>query len=146
MKELYMDEPAKSKTRILRQIHTADPVAMDRKSCLYTILEYTELARLSAHIDWISCMYVPYMAQFPRLPFCWLIYIQLLHLWSCTYYENLGGLKVVSIVKKNFNCLVSHLTFLIPMKHYGAWGLRRWPSKDVALSRIRFEPRIYQLS
>ena len=40
MNELYLDEPAKWKTRILHQIHAADPVDMDRKSCLYTILEY----------------------------------------------------------------------------------------------------------
>ena len=56
---------------------TADPVAMDRKSCLYTILEYSVQARLSAHADWINCMY---LAQLPRLPFCGLIYIPLLHL------------------------------------------------------------------
>ena len=49
-----------------------------RGCCLYTILEYSVLARLSAHADWISCMY---LAQYPRLPFCGLIYIQLIHLW-----------------------------------------------------------------
>ena len=54
---------------------TADPVT----SYLYTLLEYSVLARLSAHSDWISCLY---LAQFPRLLFCGLIYItvQLLHL------------------------------------------------------------------
>jgi len=40
MKELYIDEPANGKTREPLQIYTADPVAMDRKACLYTILEY----------------------------------------------------------------------------------------------------------
>ena len=35
------------------------------------------MAGLSAHTDWISCTY---LAQFPRLPFCRVIYIQLLHL------------------------------------------------------------------
>jgi len=49
MKELYIDEPAKWKMRQLRQIHTADPVGKSRKLCLYTILEYSVLARLSAH-------------------------------------------------------------------------------------------------
>jgi len=54
---------------------TADPVAMDRKSCLCTILEYRILAWLSAHTDWISCRYLPmYLALYPRLPFCRLIY------------------------------------------------------------------------
>ena len=33
-----IDEPAKCKTRELRQIRTADPVGMRRKSCLDTIL------------------------------------------------------------------------------------------------------------
>ena len=78
MKELYIDEPANWKTRILRQIRTADPVGMGRKSSRYTILEYSVLARLYAHSDWINCMY---LAQYPRLPFCGLLYIQLLHLW-----------------------------------------------------------------
>ena len=44
---------------------TADPVGMGRKSCLSTVLKYSERARLSA------------------LPFCGLIYnLQLIHLWS----------------------------------------------------------------
>ena len=59
-------------------VHTADPVGMDRKSCLYTILEYSGLARLSAHTNWIRCLY---LAQYPRLPFCVLFCIQLSNLW-----------------------------------------------------------------
>jgi len=38
--------------------YKADPVGMGRKSCQYTILEYSVLARLSAHTDWISSTYV----------------------------------------------------------------------------------------
>jgi len=53
----------------------ADPVGMNRKSCLYTILEYCALVRLSSYTDWISCVHLP---QFPRLTFYVLIYIQLL--------------------------------------------------------------------
>ena len=34
-----------------KYIGTADPVGIGRKSCLYTILEYSVLARLSAHTD-----------------------------------------------------------------------------------------------
>jgi len=33
-----VDEDTKWNTRILRQMQTADPVGMGRKSCLYTIL------------------------------------------------------------------------------------------------------------
>ena len=33
-----IDDPSKWKMRELRQIHTADPVGMDRKSCLYTVI------------------------------------------------------------------------------------------------------------
>ena len=39
-------------------VHKAGPVVLDRKSCLYIILEYSVLAQLSAHADWISYMYV----------------------------------------------------------------------------------------
>jgi len=46
----YIDEDTKWKTRLLRQIHTADPIGMGIKSCLYTILENCVLAKLSAHI------------------------------------------------------------------------------------------------
>ena len=37
---------------------TADPEGMGRKSCLYTIFQYCEQTWLTAHTDWISCMYV----------------------------------------------------------------------------------------
>ena len=57
---------------------------MPRKSCLYTILKYSVLARFSAHTNRISCKY---LAQYPRLQFCGLIYIQLLHLWCVLQYE-----------------------------------------------------------
>ena len=40
MKELYIDEPAEWTTRELRQIHTADPVGMGRKSSQCTIFKY----------------------------------------------------------------------------------------------------------
>jgi len=60
MKELYIDEPAKWKTKILRQIpySTAYPAGTGSKSCLYTLLELSVLARLSAHTDWIRCRYL----------------------------------------------------------------------------------------
>ena len=45
----YIDSTAKWKTRILRKIHTADPVGMGRKSCQYTIFLHSIQARLSAH-------------------------------------------------------------------------------------------------
>jgi len=38
---VYVDEPAKCKTRILRQINTADKVGMARKSCQYTMFQYS---------------------------------------------------------------------------------------------------------
>ena len=66
---------AKWKTRILRQIHTADPVGMGSKSRQYTMFQYSVQAGLSVFTDGISCMY---LAQYPRLPFCGLIYIQLI--------------------------------------------------------------------
>ena len=53
-------------------VHIADPVGMGGKSCLYTILEYSVLAQLSAHTDWISSVY---LALYPRLPFCVLYYV-----------------------------------------------------------------------
>ena len=49
--EIMIDEDTKWKMRILHQIHTDDPVSIGRKSCLYTMLEYCALARLSAHTD-----------------------------------------------------------------------------------------------
>ena len=69
----YRDEPEKWKTRILG---IADPVCMGRKSPQYTILQCSVPARLSAFTDWISSTYV--LAQYPRLPFCVLIYLNLL--------------------------------------------------------------------
>ena len=62
----------------LNTVHTADPVGMGRKLPQYTIFQYSVQARLSAHTDWISCSM--YLAEYPRLPFCGLIYIQLIHL------------------------------------------------------------------
>jgi len=41
MNKFYMDEPAKWKTRILLQIHTADPLDMGRKSHQYTLFHCT---------------------------------------------------------------------------------------------------------
>ena len=35
---MQVDEDTKWKTRILRRIHSADPVAVVRKSCLYSTL------------------------------------------------------------------------------------------------------------
>ena len=68
----------------LRQIHTAGPVAMDRKSCLYTTVQYTEICI----VYWRDFLPVPtgtaeytYLAQIPRRPFCGLIYIQLFYLY-----------------------------------------------------------------
>ena len=55
----------------------ADPVGMGRKSCLFTMCTQNVLARLSAHTNWISCVY---LEQYPRLPFCGLIYIYMFHL------------------------------------------------------------------
>jgi len=60
---MYVDEPAKWKTRELHQIHryerTADPVAMDRKSCLYSVLEYKY--RLDINIYVVLCVWtIPY--------------------------------------------------------------------------------------
>ena len=49
--------------------------AESRACTLYWNILY--MARISAHTNWISCMY---LAQFPRLPFSGLIYIQLRHL------------------------------------------------------------------
>ena len=39
---------------------------------VYTILEYSVLARLSAHTAWISCLHLP---QLSRRPFCVLFYM-----------------------------------------------------------------------
>ena len=57
MNKLYIDNIAKWKTRILRQIHTgtSEPVGMGRKSRQYTISKNSVQARLSAHTDGISC-------------------------------------------------------------------------------------------
>ena len=41
--------------RNLGKYVTTDLSVMGRKSCLYTILEYSVQGRLSAHTDWISC-------------------------------------------------------------------------------------------
>jgi len=76
-----VDEDTKWKTRILRQIctvHTADPVGKGRKSCLYTILEYSCTGATFCPYR-LDQLYV--FAQYPRLPFCGLIYTQLIHLW-----------------------------------------------------------------
>ena len=54
MKKLDIDEPAKGKTRELRQIHTAGPDSMGRKLRQYTIVQYNVQERLSVHTDWIS--------------------------------------------------------------------------------------------
>ena len=64
--------------------NAADPVGMGRKSRQYTIFQYSVLARLSVHSDWISCMY---LAQYPCLPFWGLIYVQLMHLWAEQLYN-----------------------------------------------------------
>ena len=78
-----VDKPEKWKMRILSQIHTADAVGMVRQSCQYTIFGYCVQARLSAHTNWISCMY---LAQYsPHLPFCVLIYILDLSLGGFMY-------------------------------------------------------------
>jgi len=69
-----VDEDTKWKMSELRQMQTADPVGMGRKSCLSTILEYSVLTRLYTHTEGISCLHLP---QFSRLPFC----VQLLNLW-----------------------------------------------------------------
>ena len=63
-------------------MHT-DPVVYGQKVCTYTILEYCLLARLSAHTDWISSMY---LAQYPRLPFCGLMYIYTYNLFIYSWY------------------------------------------------------------
>ena len=44
-----------------------------------TIFQHNVQARLSAHTDWISFMY---LAQYPRLPFCVLFCIKLIFLWG----------------------------------------------------------------
>ena len=52
-------------------VHTTDPIGMDRKSCLNTILIYSEhTGAIFTHTDWISCID---LVQFPRPPFCGLI-------------------------------------------------------------------------
>ena len=81
MNKLYTDTLAKWTMRILRQIHTAHPVGMGRKSRQYTLFQYIVQAQLSAHTDWISCMY---LGQYPRLPFLGP------HLPSCMIYPVQG--------------------------------------------------------
>ena len=73
-----VDEDTKWKTRILRQILRQVQVqliqwvwAESSVPVHYTGIS-SVLARLSAHTDWISCMY---LAQYPRLQFCGNIYI-----------------------------------------------------------------------
>ena len=82
MKELYIDEPSKWKTRELHQIHTADPVGVGRKSRQYTIL--TSVVNwhdfLSISTGSAVCMYLgQYIAS--SIFRAHLLYIQLLHLW-----------------------------------------------------------------
>ena len=50
------------------------PVGMDRKSCLYILLEYSELTGtiLSDHTYQLDQLFV-YLAHFPRLPCCGLL-------------------------------------------------------------------------
>ena len=58
----------------MRQIHTADPVGKaSGASTLYSSIVYMH-DFLFTGTDWISCMDLP---QFPRLPFCVLIYLNL---------------------------------------------------------------------
>jgi len=80
------EKDTKWKTKILSQLHTADPVGMGRKSCLYAILKHSVLARLSAHTDWISCVY---WAPYPRLPLCGLIYIHTTYSSMTTTHQNM---------------------------------------------------------
>ena len=47
---------------------------MGRKSRQYTLFQQSVQSRLSVYTDWISCMY---LVQYPRLPFCGFIYLQL---------------------------------------------------------------------
>ena len=63
------------------QSNTVDPVRLDRLSCLYTIPEYSVLARLSAPTDRMDCTYVCSWRN--SLVFHFVgssMYIQLLHL------------------------------------------------------------------
>ena len=65
------------------------------ESRLYTpmyIFQNCVLSRLSDHIDWTSCMYLP---QFPRLPFCGLIYM---HRYNSFIYDSLGTLLEALVV------------------------------------------------
>ena len=102
MKELYIDEPAKWKTRKLRQIDTDDPEGMDRKSCLFTILEYRVLVQLSTHA-WLDQLNV-----FGAIP---LSSILIAHLYttlsSMTYTQQL----------KFFLLPVFFLSILYPLCH-----------------------------
>ena len=52
----------------------ANPVGIWKKSRV--ALEYSVMARLSAPTEWISCMC---LAQYPRLPFCGVLYLQLIY-------------------------------------------------------------------
>ena len=89
MNEFFIDEPAKWKTRKLRQIHTADPVGMGRKSRQYNIFHYIVQARPSVHTDWIRCVY---LAPFPLLPFCGLIYT----LYNAFIYSTMTGTGTIN--------------------------------------------------
>jgi len=70
-------------------VHILSPmyISPHLPNCLNYLLTYLHIqfkliqAQLSAHTDWIRCMY---LAQNPRLPFCGLIYVHLIHLW-CRY-------------------------------------------------------------
>ena len=82
---MYIEYDVKWKTR-MRQIHTADPLGMGRRSCQYTIFGHSVQARLNAHTDWISCMY---LVQYPSLLF-WVLFYR-----YTTYYSK--GSAVSSI-------------------------------------------------
>ena len=69
MNELYLDEPANWKPRILRQIHTADPDGMRQK--------VAPVHNIPAQNPEISCVY---LAQYPRLPLSVLIFIPITYL------------------------------------------------------------------
>ena len=73
--KLYIDNTAKWKTRILRQMQTADPDCMGRKSCQYNYIS----GQTGIKLYW--CDVLPILtgsAVYLHLPFCALFYIKLI--------------------------------------------------------------------
>ena len=79
MNKLHIDKPANMEDEdFAPNTYTADQVGMGRKSAQYTIFQYTALLQEqhSAHIATGSAVPMQF-AQYPHLPFCVLIYLNL---------------------------------------------------------------------